>query len=429
MLVLPLACGLILLAFSGCDSTSNPYSSPSGSVFGAGACPSTATVAPSPAMLPGTPPVGLSLKLTRINAIAPGFTLAAPLFLTAPPNDIDRLFVVEQGGKIRIVDRATSMLIGTGVFLDISILVSKGSEQGLLGLAFDPEYATNRRFYISYTDVNGDSVIARYLVNPVTPNVAIPTADRIILTQAQPDTNHNGGMIAFGPDGYLYIGFGDGGGAGDLNNHAQNLGEQLGKLLRIDVSQATPTPQPAYAVPADNPCVGQAGAKPEIWSVGLRNPWRWSFDRGTGDLYIADVGQGQREELNFASAAGGRGRGVNYGWHITEGSLCFSPSPNCSKNGLALPNVEYDHSQGCAIIGGYVYRGTAVQGLPGTYFYADLCSGFVRSFKMDNGLVTAHAEWPSLSLAGKSITSFGEDTAGEMYVLTAEGDLYRIDSI
>lgn len=420
MPVLPLACGLFLLGFSGCNSTGNPSSS--GPVFGAGACPSTATVAPPAAMAPGTPPIGLSLKLTQINT---GFTLAAPLFLIALPGD-DRVFVVEQGGKIRIVDRVTNALIGT--FLDITPLVSTGGEQGLLGLAFDPQYAANHRFYISYTDVNGDSVIARYLVNPGTPNVAVPTADRIILTLTQPFANHNGGMIGFGPDGFLYIGFGDGGDAGDPGNRAQNLGEQLGKLLRIDVSQATPAPQPAYAVPPDNPCVGQSGAKPEIWSIGLRNPWRWSFDRGTGDLYIADVGQGAREEVNFASAAGGRGRGANYGWRITEGSLCFSPGSGCNKNGLTLPNVEYDHSQGCAIIGGYAYRGAAIPGLPGTYFYADLCSGFVRSFTIANGLVTAHAEWPSLSLAGKSITSFGEDTAGELYVLTAEGGLYRIES-
>jgi glucose/arabinose dehydrogenase len=420
--VLPLACGLILLAFSGCNSESNPNS---GALFGAGTCPSTATVAPPTANPPVTS-TGLSLKRTQINT---AFTLTAPLFLTVSPipND-NRLFVVEQGGIIKVADRATGMLIGTGVFLDISTLVSKGSEQGLLGLAFDPQYASNGRFYVSYTDTTGigNSVIARYLVNPNDPNVAIPTADRIILTLTQPDTNHNGGMIGFGPDGFLYIGFGDGGGAGDLDNHAQNLGEQLGKLLRINVSGGA-AGQPAYTVPADNPCVGQNGAKPEIWNVGLRNPWRWSFDRGTGDLYIADVGQGEREEVNVASVASGRGRGVNYGWHITEGSLCFSPSSNCSKNGLTLPNVEYDHTAGaCSITGGYVYRGAAIPALQGTYFYADYCAGFVRSFRMANGGVTEHFTWAALG--GGNISSFGEDAAGELYILTLGGGLYRIDS-
>ncbi len=420
--VLPLAFGLFLLAFSGCNSTSNPNS---GALFGTGACPSTATVAPPPAMAPGTPPAGLSLKLTPINT---GFTLTAPLFLTAPPGDTARLFVVEQGGAIQIVDRASNMPIGT--FLDIGNLLTSplGGEQGLLGLAFDPQYATNGRFYVSYTGRNGigDSVIARYLVNPTDPDVANPTADRIILTLTQPFTNHNGGMIAFGPDGYLYIGFGDGGSGGDPDNHAQNLNDQLGKLLRIDVSQGAPA-QPAYIVPADNPCAGQAGAKPEIWGVGLRNPWRWSFDRMTGDLYIADVGQGALEEVNVSSAATGRGRGTNYGWRVTEGSNCYPPgTATCNKNGLTLPNVEYGHVAGaCSITGGYVYRGAAMQALHGTYFYADYCAGFVRSFRMANGEVTEHATWAALS--GGNISSFGEDTAGELYVLRLGGGLFRIE--
>ena len=309
-----IAVGALLLAFSGCDSTT-----------------------------PAAPPANLSLRIEQVNT---GFALSFPLFLTAPPGDIARLFVVEKGGRIRIIDRATNALVGT--FLDITSLVSTGSEQGLLGLAFDPQYATNGRFYVSYTDKTGvgNSVVARYLVNPNNPNLALPTADRVILTLTQPFANHNGGMIAFGPDNFLYVGFGDGGDAGDPGNRAQNLGEQLGKLLRIDVSLAAPSPQPAYAVPADNPFVGQAGAREEIWGIGLRNPWRWSFDRGTGDLYIADVGQGDREEVDFSSSASGGGRGTNYGWNITEGSICYPPGSSCDKNGIALPSVEYTHAAG-----------------------------------------------------------------------------------
>jgi len=410
-----------VLAFSGCDSTANHSSSGTAQV--AAACPSTSTLAPPAAATPGAPPPGLSLKRTQINA---GFALAFPLFLTAPPGDLDRLFVLEKGGKIQVVDRASNALIGT--FLDITPLVSTGGEQGLLGLAFDPQYASNGRFYVSYTDKVGigNSVIARYLVDPVDPNLAIPTADRVILTLTQPFENHNGGQIAFGPDGYLYIGFGDGGSGGDPGNRAQNPGERLGKLLRIDVSDGA-AGQPAYKVPADNPCTGQTGAKSEIWSLGLRNPWRWSFDRETGDLYIGDVGQNVQEEVNVSTAASGAGRGTNYGWRITEGGLCFSPSSGCNMSGLALPHVDYSHAAGaCSVTGGYVYRGAAIPALRGTYFYADFCAGFVRSFRMANGAVTEHVEWTALS--GGNIPSFGEDAAGELYILTAAGGLFRIDS-
>jgi glucose/arabinose dehydrogenase len=427
--VLPLlACGFLVLAFSGCDSTANHSSSGAAQV--AAACPSTSTLAPPAAATPGAPPFGLSLKLTPIIS-----GLSAPLLVTAPPGDTARLFVVEQDGRIRIVERATNALLPSP-FLDISGLVTAnpiGSERGLLGLAFDPQYASNGRFYVSYTNSAGTSVIARYLRDPNNANLALPSADRVILTLTQPFSNHNGGMIAFGPDDYLYIGFGDGGSGGDPGNRAQNPGEQLGKLLRIDVSQGAAAPQPAYTVPADNPCVGQAGAKPEIWSIGLRNPWRWSFDRGTGDLYIADVGQGAREEVNVSSVASGAGRGMNFGWNITEGSDCYPPGSSCNKNGIALPFVDYTHAAGaCSITGGYVYRGAAIAALQGTYFYADYCAGFVRSFRMVNGAVMEHADWTTtLRPAGNigNITSFGEDAAGELYILTGpQGGLFRIES-
>jgi glucose/arabinose dehydrogenase len=370
----------------------------------------------APAAPPGAPP-GIALARQQINT---GFALTFPLFLTAPPGNTARLFVVEKGGVIKVVNRGTNALIGT--FLDISNLVSKGGEQGLLGLAFDPQYTVNGRFYVSYTDVNGTSVVARYLVSG-NPDVALSTPDRTILTVAQPFENHNGGMIAFGPDNLLYIALGDGGSGGDPFNNSQNTGVLLGKLLRIDVSQTAPAP---YGIPSDNPCVGQAGAREEIWSIGLRNPWRYSFDRQSGDLYVADVGQGAREEVNVSTSAGGAGRGTNYGWNVTEGSLCYPPGAMCSTAGLALPAVEYDHANGaCSITGGYVYRGAAVLALQGTYFYADFCAGFVRSFRFVNGMVTEHADWMALRPGG-NITSFGEDAAGELYIMTSAGGLFRI---
>ena len=372
------------------------------------------------------PDAAFGLKLETVNA-----GLNFPLFLTVTPLPGDtRLFVVEKGGKIKIVDRATGNLLG--VFLDISSLVSTGSEQGLLGLAFDPLYATNRRFYVSYTDTAGNSVIARYLVSG-SANVAVSTADLVMLTVAQPFPNHNGGMITFGSDGFLYIGFGDGGGGGDPDNRAQNMNDLLGKLLRIDVTRDDfPTDTTRnYGVPPSNPFVGQANVKEEIWSFGLRNPWRYSFDRQTGDLYIADVGQGTREEVNVSTGTSA-GKRINYGWNITEGSLCFPIGSMCSTAGLTLPLIEYDHSAGaCSITGGYVYRGTAVPALQGTYFYGDFCARFVRSFRLSaNGSATEEADWPALSPSG-NITSFGEDAVGELYIMThnfttQQGSLFRI---
>ena len=367
-----------------------------------------------------TPHPAFTLRLEQINV-----SLDFPLFLTVTglPGDT-RLFVVEKGGKIKIVNRATNTLIGT--FLDISNLLTNplGGEQGLLGLAFDPLYAVNKRFYVSYTDRNGmgNSVIARYLVSN-DPNVALSTAEQIIITVAQPFENHNGGMIAFGPDNFLYIGLGDGGSGGDPFNNGQNTGVLLGKLLRIDVSQTALAP---YGIPPLNPYVGQLGKREEIWSIGLRNPWRYSFDRQSGDLYVADVGQGAWEEVNASTSANGAGSGINYGWRIMEGTHCFSPAPGCNMAGLTLPVVEYDHSNGaCSITGGYVYRGAAVPALQGTYFYADFCAGFVRSFRLVNEMATELTDWMALRPGG-NITSFGEDAAGELYVMTSQGGLYRI---
>jgi glucose/arabinose dehydrogenase len=355
-------------------------------------------------------------------------SLTFPLFLTAPPGDTLRLFVVERGGAIKVIDRASGNVIAT--FLNISNLLPNplGNEQGLLGLAFDPQYATNRRFYVSYTDRNGigNSVIARYLADPNNPNIALGAADGIIMTLVQPFTNHNGGMIAFGQDNFLYVGLGDGGGANDPGNRAQNTGELLGKLLRIDIN-SDDFPMDLlrnYGIPPDNPLVGQMGTLGEIWSIGLRNPWRFSFDRQTRDLYVADVGQDAREEVNASTFAGGAGKGINYGWKIMEGTVCvFSP---CNIPGLTPPVIEYDHSGGaCSITGGYVYRGSAVPALQGTYFYGDFCARFVRSFRLVNGVATEQVDWAALNPGG-NITSFGEDAAGELYIMTSGGGLFRI---
>ena len=346
--------------------------------------------------------------------------------MAVPPGDSARIFVIQKGGTVKILDRVDGSLIST--FIDISPLVSTGgSEQGLLGFAFDPQYATNRRFFLSYTDINGDSVIAGFLANPLDPNVALPTTDHVILNVSQPFTNHNGGMITFGQDGFFYIGFGDGGSGGDPGHRAQNLNTVLGKLLRIDLSQSGPPPLAAYTVPSSNPCVGQAGVRSEIWSVGLRNPWRFSFDRLSGDLYLADVGEKAREEVNLSPIASGGGKGLNYGWNVLEGTICYPPGAPCNPAGLTKPIVEYDHGSGCSIIGGYVYRGSAIPALEGHYFYSDFCTSFVRSFRYVNGQVTQHFDWASLNPGG-NVTSFGEDNQGELYVMTSQGGLYRIVS-
>jgi glucose/arabinose dehydrogenase len=345
--------------------------------------------------------------------------------MTAVPGDNTRLFVVEQGGRIQIFDVTTKSVRAT--FLDISSsgsnLISSGGERGLLGIAFDPSYNTNRRFYVYYTDISGNIVIARYLRDQNNPDLAdsgFPPV--VLLTIPHPgQANHNGGMLAFGPDGCLFAGPGDGGGAGDPGNNGQNPNVRLGKLLRVD-----PSTGGACTFGTTNPFSG-GGGDPLIWSLGLRNPWRFSFDRQTGDLYIADVGQDTLEEIDISLAVNGGGKGLNFGWNIMEGSLCFPIGSPCTQNGLTLPALDYDHSQGaCAIIGGYVYRGSAMPALTGTYFYGDLCAGFVRSLRNIGGQVTQQNDWPLLSLSGNNITSFGEDASGELYLMTSQGGLFRI---
>jgi glucose/arabinose dehydrogenase len=342
--------------------------------------------------------------------------LTAPLYVTSPPGDSDRVFVVEQSGRIRVIRNDT--LLSTP-FLDIASLVTFSGEQGLLSMAFHPAYAANGYFFVDYTDTNGDTRVVRYRVSS-DPNVADAASAQEILFVEQPFANHNGGLVMFGPDGYLYVGLGDGGSGGDPFGHGQDSTTLLGSILRIDVDGGFP-----YVIPPINPFAGHPSARPEIWAYGLRNPWRFSFDRVTRDLYIADVGQGAREEINFQPAASG-GR-ENYGWNIMEGTQCFDPPTGCNQAGLELPVHEYDHSIGCSVIGGYAYRGNELPVLYGRYFYSDFCSGWIRSFRVENGVAVGHVDHTGQVGGGPgSVTSMGEDERGRLYVTTVGGRVLRL---
>lgn len=338
--------------------------------------------------------------------------LDQPIHLTAPPGDA-RLFIVEQAGLIRV---ATDGVLAAAPFLDISARVSSGGERGLLSMAFDPLFASNRRFYVNFTDLDGNTRIERFVANASDASRADPGSAELILAITQPNGNHNGGHLLFGPDGMLYIPMGDGGGSGDPSGHGQNPATLLGALLRIDVRGAAP-----YVVPRDNPYVGTAAARPEIWAIGLRNPWRIAIDPVTALLYIADVGEAEREEVNVRPLAT---PGLNYGWNTMEGSRCFL-SAGCSMAGMVPPTLEYTHDAGrCSITGGAVYRGSAMPSLRGHYFYADFCEDGVRSARL--GVTTVHNQrlW-DIGAVGR-IASFGVDGAGELYVLSRSGTVHRL---
>ncbi len=340
--------------------------------------------------------------------------LERPLLYTGANDDSNRTFIVEQGGRIWVATEVDGT-IQKQPFLDVSGLVSaSGNERGLLGLAFHPQFKTNGQFYINYTDVNGNTVVARYTVSANDPNVGDPNSASFVIQIKQPFSNHNGGNLAFGPDGYLYIGMGDGGSQGDPNGNGQNPKALLAKLLRLDIDGAQP-----YAAPKDNPFATNADFAPEVWAMGLRNPWRFSFDRLTGDLYIGDVGQNQWEEIDFQPAGQG---GVNYGWNIMEASHRYSGEPE--KAGLTAPIAEYSHGDGgCSITGGYVYRGAALKALDGVYFFADYCSGKIWSTFRD-----ASGIWQTNLFMDTdfSISSFGQDDAGELYVVNQGGSILKL---
>jgi glucose/arabinose dehydrogenase len=352
--------------------------------------------------------------------------LARPVFVTAPTGDTDRLFVVEQHtGKVRILRLATGV-IEPNPFLQVTGL-STGNEQGLLGLAFAPDFTSTGIFYVSFTDTTGTSVIRRHKVSAVSPSLADPSG-QVVLTIPQPFSNHNGGWIAFSPkDKFLYIGMGDGGSEGDPNNTSQNPQLLLGKMLRLDVSRNDFPGDPTrnYGIPPDNPFANTGGMRPEIWATGLRNPWRCCFDRKTGDLYIADVGQDQFEEINF-QRADSKG-GENYGWSLKEGKHPFKPSLITTQR-LVDPIVEYNHDHGeQAVIGGYVYRGAALPEEQGNYFFADMTGTFSSFAVNENNPSVVKSRTDELFPAGvEDVNSFGEDAAGELYICVMAGSVYRI---
>lgn len=363
--------------------------------------PGTATTAPEPAWPP----------TISLEPASSGFE--QPVLAVGAGDGSDRLFVVELTGRIRVVKDGAAV---PEPFLDLSDLVSTGGERGLFSVAFAPDYATSGIFYVDYTDKAGDSVIARYRVS-ADPDRADPASVEVLLQVEQPYTNHNGGQLAFGPDGFLHIGFGDGGSGGDPKGNAQNPETLLGKMLRIDVSHPG-----AYGIPLDNPFVGETASRAEIWALGLRNPWRFSFDRSTGELYIADVGQSAWEEINVEPAGSG---GRNYGWNRFEGTHAYPQGAKRDSKGYTMPVVEYDRKAGQSVTGGFVYRGRRSAALTGVYFYADYTSGRLWALRR----VGTGWETTLLAETGRNIAGFGQDDAGEIYVLDIErGDVLRIAS-
>jgi glucose/arabinose dehydrogenase len=344
----------------------------------------------------------------EVNVVVRG--LDAPLGVTHAGDGSGRLFVIEQGGTVRIVSGGEVL---PEPFLDVSDLVVAGGEQGLLGLAFHPGYEDNGRFFVNYTDTNGDTVVAEYAVSQDA-GAADPGSERVLLRIDQPFPNHNGGHLVFGPDGYLYIGTGDGGGAGDPEGNGQDTSTLLGKLLRIDVDARAGD---RYGIPPGNPFAGDAEGRPEIWAYGLRNPWRFSFDPSSGDLWIADVGQSAFEEINRRGAGAA---GLNYGWDVMEGRNCYEEE-GCDRSGKVMPLSSYSHEHGCSVTGGLVYRGTAAPELRGGYVFGDYCSGNI--WVLDSRAEGFVEPVQVLSDQG-SISSFGEDEERELYMTDlAAGEL------
>ncbi|MGD9701828.1 MAG: sorbosone dehydrogenase family protein [Acidimicrobiia bacterium] len=365
------------------------------------------TAAPATTVVVTTtaPPVPLTDVAVALTSVT---DLDRPIVL-APRSGDDAFYIGERGGVVRAVSDERG-----DVVLDISDRTTTESERGLLGLAFSPD---GTRLYVSSTDTAGNSLLEEYLVDA--DGVADVTTRRTVLTVDQPYRNHNGGNIAFGPDGYLYYGLGDGGSGGDPERRSLDVSTPLGKLLRIDPT--TPSDDVGYTVPADNPMIGVDGARPEIWSTGLRNPWRFSFDATTGDLWIGDVGQGSWEEVDLATAASGGGRGVSFGWSAYEGTHRFNDDQPV--DGHVPPVLEYPHGPECSITGGFVYRGTSIPGLVGAYVYGDYCSGRIWAVRVADGAVTEQAEVGSVD----NLVSFGEDAARELYALSLDGPVLRFD--
>jgi len=351
----------------------------------------------------------------QVERVFPDLSFQEMTNLVQPDDTSGLIFVTEQRGIIYNFSANNSQQ--ADIFLDITDRVNRGgNEEGLLGLVFDPDYQENGYFYVYYSAADPSrSVLSRFSLDQENTDIADPESEIIIMEVEQPYANHNAGQLNFGPDGYLYIALGDGGGGGDPQGNAQNLGTVLGSILRIDVSGLSGPGD--YAIPTDNPFVGTEGARAEIWAYGLRNPWRFSFDSESGLLWAGDVGQNLWEEIDIIT------KGANYGWNITEGSHCYPPSTGCSQSGLTLPIFEYGHSQGCSVTGGYVYRGDQIASLQGYYIYGDYCSGNIWALAYNGSVVTENILLVDSDL---TITSFGQDPAGNLYILSRQGGIYTL---
>ena len=381
--------------------------SPGGPSGGGSAASTPPASSASASSAPAFDPAGLTVGF---DDVVTGLDL--PLAVVNAHDGSGRLFIAEQGGQIRIVRDGALV---ARPFLDISDRITSGGERGLLGLAFHPKFPTDPRFFVDYTDVNGDTRVSSFAVDPSQPDRADPASEQRLLFVKQPFANHNGGAVVFGPDGYLYVSLGDGGSGGDPMGNGQSLKTLLGKILRIDMDH--PSGDRGYGIPTDNPYAdGSGGRQPEIWLTGLRNPWRISFDRSTRDLWIGDVGQGDWEEIDVqrADVPGG----TNFGWNRMEGNHCYRPSNGCEDPALILPVTEYGHDQGCTVIGGDVYRGSSQPALAGGYLFADYCSGNVWAIDPS----TNDFRKPTLvAETSHNFAAFGEDEAGELYAVDIGG--------
>jgi glucose/arabinose dehydrogenase len=399
-----------LLSSSGCT--------PKASVPVAAVDSTPNTSSPTPANQPAVALADLNLKLAQQWS---GFS--APVYLTHAGDASGRLFVVEQGGVVKVI--ADGKVLDRS-YLDVRSLVSSGGERGLLSVAFAPDFKSNGRLYVNYTGRDGDTRVARYTANDPASDAPTWNAQEV-LSVPQPYANHNGGDLEFGPDRMLYIGLGDGGSGGDPQKRAQNPSELLGKMLRIDVGEAgAPPADGRYSIPADNPFVGDASARPEIWALGLRNPWRYSFDASSGALWIGDVGQDEWEEIDYAPPATG---GQNWGWNLWEGDHPYpvgAPAP--SRSGYSFPVLEYPHSEGISVTGGYVYRGKRSPALVGTYLYADFGSGWIGGIRLESpdGAPAAAPEKLVLLKTKTQPSSFGVDENGELYLVDYNGSVWLV---
>jgi glucose/arabinose dehydrogenase len=412
------AASLVAVACSASSaSPSQPRASEqTASLIVPGSAPAPTASSVATASRPPFDPSRVSVTLQPFATVPGG-----PLAIAAPDDGSGRLFVASQDGRAWVVDR--NGLTKSTPLLDISRAITTGGERGLLGIAPHPQFAQHPIVFVDYTDLDGNTVVASYRISASDPDRLDPSTALAWLQVKQPYPNHNGGAVVFGPDGDLYVSLGDGGSGGDPQGNGQNLDTLLGKILRIAVDGASDT-SPPYAIPRDNPFADRSSARAEIWLYGLRNPWRMSFDRATGDLWIGDVGQNAWEEVDVARAGVG---GLDFGWNRMEGAHCYQPSEGCDRSGLTMPVAEYGHDQGCVVIGGVVYRGGRFPVLGGAYLYADYCSGTM--WALDATATSASASPPAavrVGAGGGDIVAFGEDESGEVYVASLSGQISMV---